>query len=96
MSNGHTDFNPNSFTCGALGGACMLAGALGAGLRNAAAQRVSRWEAFRRAELEAILELQDFKLERAGREIEELRLEQAKHQAARRRVLIGRGGNEAA
>ena len=96
MSGSHTNFNAGNFTCGALGGACMLAGALGAGLRNAARQRASRWEAFRRAELEAILELQEFKLERAGREIEQLRLGQSKLQAARRRVLIGRGGNEAA
>jgi hypothetical protein len=95
MSNGHTDFNPGSFTCGALGGACLIAGPLGAGLRAAGAQRASRWDEFRRSELEAILELTEFKLERAGREIEELRIEQAKHQAARRRVLIRRGGNDA-
>jgi hypothetical protein len=56
----HTNWNPTAFTVGAVGGAAMIAGALGAGLANVRAQRqaaaFSRWN---EDELRAALELSE-------------------------------------
>ncbi|CUT13562.1 hypothetical protein BF49_4642 [Bradyrhizobium sp.] len=50
-SDSHTDFNSGGFTAGAVGGAMTLAGALVAGMQNAAQLNSQRWAGWERGEL---------------------------------------------
>jgi hypothetical protein len=54
-----TSFNTTAFTVGAIGGAAMIAGALGAGLANVRAQRQVAFAGWREDQLRAALELSE-------------------------------------
>jgi hypothetical protein len=55
----HTNWNPTTFSVGAVGGAAMIAGALGAGLANVRAQRQAAFSRWNEDQLLAALELSE-------------------------------------
>lgn len=92
----HTGFNSGAFTAGAVGGASVLAAAVGAGLENARQQSWARWN---RKALEAAAELNGLRnnrvvrmLEAANRKVSDLQSEvvavRAELKAERARALL--------
>lgn len=59
MSSKFTKFDQAGFTCGAFGGACLLASALGAALQAASQRNGRAWASWNREQLEAGLTLSE-------------------------------------
>lgn len=92
MSSGdsHTGFDAGSFTAGALTGAGLLAAAVGGAVSRAAQLNAERWDGWNRNQLVTAVNLSEAVKNDVLRENDELRVENAKLQAAMRRVTMRR------
>ncbi|MBB4377240.1 hypothetical protein [Bradyrhizobium sp. SBR1B] len=90
MSDSHTNFDGRAFTACAACGSLTLAAAFVGAVRSAAQLNAGRWANWNRGQLETALNLSEELRRDACEERDELRVENARLQAAMRRVTMRR------